>query len=192
MDDDNKVCFNKQSFFNLHTQVLDNIGVDYECGLTFDSSYELGDGTSVESKKDIKLDSAQETVSTYQKVVEVYELTDGELAKVNGFRKFFRAFNEHIKEKGYKPSLLYLIGALQFGFGTYDLFNEDYFMAAIFFICFGFNVLGTNLGNYIEKYWHYNKKVEQYKEELSSKGISNEDISLMSSTDDVQMYTLTK
>lgn len=178
---------NMNHFVSL-TKGFDRANISYESGIEFNTTINFGDESFIENKKTIPLENKDETMATYKKVVDVYELNQEEINQVNKFKQFWKdIYNRLTKNGKYKLHLLFMLAELG---ATFYFANNDHMFSAIFFgVLFGVDI--ADLNEVFKKYIHYEKKKEEKTADLRDMGIYNDTI-VMDSPNDVSMYIKVK
>lgn len=97
-----------------------------EVGISFSGEIKIDDKTSVITDKQIKLDNPEVAAKTYQKVMEMRELTEAERTNVNKFKLVLKKlFDVYFKGQKFRRNLC-VFWTIILGF---DIATENYFGA---------------------------------------------------------------
>ena len=134
-----------------------------EVGISFSGEIKIDDKTSVITDKQIKLDNPEVAAKTYQKVMEMRDLTEAERTNVNKFKLVLKKlFDVYFKGQKFRRNLC-VFWTIILGF---DIATENYFGALMMAACI---TLYTSPIKFIKEVRKIisKKKREELSEELS-------------------------
>ena len=134
-----------------------------EVGISFNGEIKIDEKTSVITDKQIKLENPEVAVNTYQKVMEMRELTEVERANINKFKLVLKKiFDVYFRGQKFRRNLC-VFWTIILGF---DIATENYFGALIMA---AFITLYTSPIKFIKEVRKIfsKKKREELSEELS-------------------------
>lgn len=139
-----------------------------EVGLSFSGEVELDDGISVITDKQVKMNSPEDAVKTYHKVMEVRELTALEQEAANKWRLFFKKlFEVFFRNSKFRVYYVAFCSAL---IGI-DVALDNYFGAFLMMTCILVNTSSIKFAKELKKMIGSKKRLEELNEELEGKSV---------------------
>lgn len=139
-----------------------------ETGLSFSGEVELDDNTSVITDKQVKMNSPEDSIKTYQKVMEIRELSEAEILKVNKFRLFFKKlFEVFFRNQKFRVYFTSMWLALL----TFEVATEDYLMALMYVAAIALYNSPIKFAKEVKKMYGNKKRKEELKEELTEQNL---------------------
>lgn len=139
-----------------------------EVGISFCGEVEVGQGISIITDKQINLNNPRKAIDTYQKVVEVRELTEAERLHVSKFKvafnKIFEVFFRNEKWRMY----LSILWTVMFGF---DIAVENYLGALMMAACLTIYNSPVKYARELKKIFGNQERKEELKDELAKAGV---------------------
>lgn len=140
-----------------------------EVGISFSGEVKVGENTSVLVDEKIKLDSPEEATKTYQKVMEMRELTEAERTNVNKYKLVLKKlFDVFFRGQKYRRNLC-IFWAIILGI---DVAAENYFAALMMAACIAINTSPIKFAKEMKKMFG-KKRREELTEELTEMNIMN-------------------
>lgn len=174
------------SYPNSFINMVENIPVD-EMGIRFCGEVKISDKISVLTDKKVSFENSKEVVNTYQKVLEIRELTDEEKMEINKFRLFFKKLFEVFfrNDKWRVYYTLFVSGAIGL-----DIYTDNYFGVFIMALCIALNTSPIKFAKEIKKLFFSESKKKKIEEYLKEKNVLN----YVNSIDDgnIRLYLKTK
>ena len=154
-----------------------------EVGIRFFGDVKVDENVSVLVDEKIKLDSPEEATMTYQKVMEIRELTEAERMNVSKAKLLLKKmFDVYFSGQKWRRNLC-IFWAIILGF---DVAVENYFAAFMMAVCITLNTSPIKFYKEIKKIYG-NKKRDLLADELAEKNILNY-VNSVSEDKDVQLY----
>lgn len=155
-----------------------------ELGLSFCGEVEIGEGVSILTDKQIKMGSADEAIKTYQKVIEVRELTELEQEAANKFRLFFRKLFE-VFFRNEKWRVFYTaFCSVMLGL---DIATDNYFGIALMSACIMLYNSPVKFYKELKKMIGSKKRLEKLEEELSNMNVLGY-VNSVDNDEEIQLY----
>ena len=174
------------SYPNSFINMAENIPVD-EMGIRFCGEVKISDKISVLTDKKVSFENSKEVVKTYQKVLEIRELTDEEKMEINKFRLFFKKLFEVFfrNDKWRVYYTLFVSGAIGL-----DIYTDNYFGVFIMALCIALNTSPIKFAKELKKLIFSESKQKKIEEYLKEKNVLN----YVNSIDDgnIRLYLKTK
>lgn len=134
-----------------------------EVGISFSGEIKIDDKTSVITDKQIKLDNPEVAAKTYQKVMEMRDLTEAERTNVNKFKLVLKKlFDVYFKGQKFRRNLC-VFWTIILGF---DIATKNYFGALMMAACITLYTSPIKFIKEVRKIFS-KKKREELSEELS-------------------------
>lgn len=135
-----------------------------EVGISFSGEIKVDEKTSVITDKQIKIDNPDAAIKTYQKVMEMRELTEVERTNVSKaklvLKKLFEVF---FKGQKWRRNLCIFYATLV----AFDIAVENYFGALLMTACILLYTSPIKFAKELKKIFGNKKRKEELKEELS-------------------------
>ena len=138
-----------------------------EVGISFNGEIKIDEKTSVITDKQIELDNPEVATNTYQKVMEMRELTEAERTNVSKFKLILKKiFDVYFKGQKWRRNLC-IFWTIILGF---DIAAENYFAALMMAACITLYTSPVKFIKEVRKIFS-KKKREELSEELSKMNI---------------------
>jgi hypothetical protein len=135
-----------------------------EVGISFSGEIPIDEKTSVITDKQIKLENPEVAAKTYQKVVEMRELTEAERTNVSKFKLMLKKlFEVFFKGQKFRRNLC-VFWAIILGL---DIATENYFGALMMTACILLYTSPIKFLKEVKKIFGNKKRKEELREELS-------------------------
>ena len=134
-----------------------------EVGLSFNGEVKVDDNTSVITDKQIKVDSPQNAINTYVKVMEMRDLTEIEREKVSKVKFFLKKLFE-VFFRNNKWRVYYTIMCSTFI--AFDIWSDNFFGVLLMTACIALNTSPVKFAKEIKKVLGNKKRKEELSEEL--------------------------
>lgn len=139
-----------------------------ETGLSFSGEVLLDDNTSVITDKQVKMNSPEDSVKTYLKVMEMRDLSEAEIKHISKYKLFFtKLFEVFFKNQKFRVYLT-CYWLLFLGF---EIAIEDYLMSFIYVAAIALYNSPIKFAKEIKKMISSKKRKEELKEELGEKNL---------------------
>jgi hypothetical protein len=144
-------------------QMLSKILPMEEVGISFNGEIKIDEKTSVITDKQIKLENPEVATKTYQKVMEMRELTEVERANINKFKLVLKKiFDVYFRGQKFRRNLC-IFWMIVLGL---DIATENYFAALMMAACITLYTSPVKFIKEVRKIFS-KKKREELSEELS-------------------------
>lgn len=155
-----------------------------EVGIRFSGEIAIDDSMSVITDKTIPLSDVEETVKTYQKVMEIRELTEDEILHINKwrlvFKKLFDVFFRGKKWRVFYTAFCSCALAI-------DIDTNNILGILLMTLCILCNTSPIKFAKELPKIFASSEKVEQLKAEIDNKEIVST-ISSIPDDEGIQLY----
>lgn len=155
-----------------------------ETGLSFSGEIKVDDNTSVITDKQVKMESPDDSVKTYIKVMEMRDLSEAEIKHISKYKLFFeKLFEVFFKNQKFRVYFTSLWLALL----TFEVATDDYLMALIYVVSIALYNSPIKFAKEMKKMLGSKKRKEELRDELTNLNI----MGLVSSIPDnegIQLY----
>ena len=183
-EDKDTLYFSYPSSF---VSMVESVPVD-EMGIRFCGEVIISDKISVLTNKKVVFENSDDVVKTYQKVLEIRDLTNEEKMEVSKiklfFKKLFEVFFRNEKWRVYYT--LVVSGAI-----ALDIYTDNYFGLLVMVACLLLNTSPVKFAKEVKKLFLSESKKKKIEEFLNEKNVLNYVNSVQSNTD-IKLYLKTK
>lgn len=135
-----------------------------EVGISFSGEIKVDEKTSVITDKQIKLDNPEVAIKTYQKVMEMRELTEAERTNVSKAKLFLKKlFEVFFKGQKWRRNLCIFYASLV----AFDIAVDNYFGALMMTACILLYTSPIKFAKELKKIFGNKKRKKELSEELS-------------------------
>ncbi len=135
-----------------------------EVGISFSGEIPIDEKTSVITDKQIKLDNPEVAIKTYQKVIEMRELTEAERTNVSKAKLFLKKlFEVFFKGQKWRRNLCIFYASLV----AFDIAVDNYFGALMMTACILLYTSPIKFAKELKKIFGNKKRKKELSEELS-------------------------
>lgn len=139
-----------------------------ETGLSFSGEVLLDDNTSVITDKQVKMNSPEDSVKTYLKVIEMRDLSEAEIKHISKYKLFLnKLFEVFFRGQKWRRNLC-VFWTIIMGL---DIASENYFGALLMAACITMYTSPIKFAKEIKKMISSKKRKEELKEELGEKNL---------------------
>ncbi len=139
-----------------------------ETGLSFSGEVLLDDNTSVITDKQVKMNSPEDSVKTYLKVMEMRDLSEAEIKHISKYKLFFnKLFNVYFRGQKWRRNFC-VFWTIIMGL---DIASENYFGALLMAACITMYTSPVKFAKEIKKMIGSKKRKEVLMEELSKANV---------------------
>lgn len=162
--EDGNFYVNSLSEFNLLTKMLP---ID-EVGLSFNGEVEIDKKISVIINKKIEFENPEKTIKTYQKVMEMRDLSEDEIKHINKFKLFFKKIFD-VLFRGQKFRIFFA-GWWMF-LAAFEVSTDDYFTALFYIAAIALYTSPIKFAKEMKKMLCSKKRKDELRDELNNLNI---------------------
>lgn len=137
-------------------------------GLSFSGEIEVDENTSVITDKQVEFENPEKTIKTYQKVMEMRDLTEDEIKQVSKFRLFFKKLFD-IFFRGQKFRIFFTSWWMLLT--VFEVATDDYLMALLYVAAIALYTSPIKFAKEMKKMIGSKKRIEELRNELTDLNI---------------------
>lgn len=155
-----------------------------ETGICFSSEIDVYDNVSVITDKKVKMNSPEESINTYLKVLEIRDLSEDEIRNISKFRLFFKKLFEVFFRNQKFRVFLTSYWLLFLGF---EIATDDYLTALIYIAGIALYTSPIKFAKEMKKMFSSGKRKNELKDELTNLNIMGL-VNSIPDDDGIQLY----
>ena len=135
-----------------------------ETGLSFSGELDIDDNYSVITDKQVKMKSPDDSIKTYQKVMEIRDLSEAEILKMSKFKLFLKKLFEVFFRN--RKCLVFLT-MFWLGLMTFEISTDDYLTAFVYVCAIALYNSPIKFAKELKKIFGNKGRKEELKKELN-------------------------